>query len=76
MDELTRKVLESIEAAARETDAKVNADTRGHVWETDTRGHVIVDGSSDYHNFITCAKCKGSYCIACYDRPTVDCPVK
>jgi Fe2+ or Zn2+ uptake regulation protein len=68
-----RELLAVMERAAVETDARVNANTRGHVWEKDSRGHVIVDGSSDFHNHVTCEKCGYVYCIACHDSPPIAC---
>lgn len=73
MDELTRELLAVMERAAIETDKRVNKNPRGHVWTKDSRGHVIVDGSSDYHNFVTCAKCGHTYCIACQSEPARPC---
>ena len=52
MNELSR----ILEAAAASQDARVNKNTRGHVWITRKDGHVDIDGSSDFHNHVTCAK--------------------
>ena len=75
MDELIRNILENLELVALETDARVNRVTLGHVWITDAHGHVLVDGSSDFHNHVKCAKCGYVYCIACYDEPQKVCSV-
>ena len=69
MNELSR----ILEAAAASQDARVNKNTRGHVWITRKDGHVDIDGSSDFHNHVTCAKCGYVYCIACFDSPQKDC---
>lgn len=62
-----------MERSHSERDARVNANTRGHVWILDEFGHVEIDGSSDFHNFVQCEKCRYVYCIACYDSPQKDC---
>jgi hypothetical protein len=67
------KLAEVMENSALSQDARVNTNTRGHVWELNNFGHVEIDGSTDYHNFVTCEKCGYVYCIACHDRPQKDC---
>jgi hypothetical protein len=73
MDAQTRELLELLERGAIEQDARVNADTRGHVWKLNSSGHVDVDGSSDFHNHVQCEKCGYVYCIACYTVPPKAC---
>lgn len=72
MNKLEREIWEVIESAAIETDNRVNRDSRGHKWTTDTRGHVRVH-IGEFHNRVTCAKCGYSYCIACKDVPAIPC---
>jgi hypothetical protein len=64
---------EIMERAANEQDARVNKNPLGHVWIESEYGHVLIDGSSDFHNFIKCAKCGYVYCIACHDEPQKIC---
>jgi Fe2+ or Zn2+ uptake regulation protein len=73
MDELTRKLIELSEQIDIENDARVNKNTRGHVWKLNDRGHVDIDGSSDFHNHVQCSKCGYVYCIACHDIPPKAC---
>jgi hypothetical protein len=72
MDELTRKVIESVEAARQEYDIRVYKNARGHVWKTDDDGHVDVH-VGDFHNTVTCSKCGYTYCTACHDVPPKEC---
>ena len=65
------ELLEILERASIETDKRVNADTRGHVWVT-KNNHVVVFGG-DFHNHIHCQKCGYVYCIACHDVPPKPC---
>jgi Fe2+ or Zn2+ uptake regulation protein len=68
-----QELIELLERAASEQDARLNANTRGHVWIKNSRGHVDVDGSSDFHNHVQCEKCGYVYCIACHHVPQKDC---
>lgn len=61
-----------MEKAALSQDARVNANTRGHVWFLDEFNHVKINGG-DFHNTVKCAKCGYVYCIACYDVPPKAC---
>lgn len=71
MDE-NQELIELLERAAIEQDARVNANTRGHVWTTRSNGHVDIH-AGDFHNNVQCEKCGYVYCIACHDSPQKDC---
>lgn len=67
------ELAEVMEHSAQSWDARINANTRGHVWILDEFGHVEIDGSSDFHNHVTCAKCGYVYCVSCRDVPPKAC---
>lgn len=73
MNEQTNELIELLERAAIEQDARVNKNTLGHVWITRPDGHVLIDGRSEYHNHVQCEKCGYVYCIACHDSPQKAC---
>ena len=67
------KLAAAMENSATERDARANENTRGHVWQLNEFGHVDIDGSSDFHNHVTCQNCGYVYCIACHDSPPKAC---